>query len=358
MSEPVVTSSAADYRPPEAVEVSTQHSNHTLANHSTHSNHMNQPGESPLGQSLEPLVCAACDGKLGPIRWFKSTWQRGGGSTGFATFRLENGSSLDAVVKLPVGYTELKWTRALGATDGPTPTPTPRVLASGTSLGPYDLGWLVIERVPGRPLAAELSERDVHDMLAAAAQVQMLLGRHGPVTGAAPKQDFAKMIEKSKDAVRRGQLVTGHEAHLWATALRHVAHALPALLTRWNARPMNSWCHGDLHAGNAMRRADGSCVLIDLALVHPGHWVEDAIYFERVYWGHEAYLHGIHVVSELAAQRRRLGLPCDGDYGMIAAVRRVLSAAAAPALMEREGNPKYLHAALAIIDRYLPMVGH
>lgn len=346
MSEPVATSPAAEFKPP------------TEGAERSHHDHQN----GPLGQTLEPHVGAACDGRLGPIRWFKSTWQRGGGSTGFAMFRTDGAGPIEAVVKLPVGYTELKWTRVLGGESWQSPvsaeSPTPRVLASGFSLGHYDLGWLVIERVPGKPLAAELSEQDVHDMLGAAARVQMLAGRHSPPAAPQPSPDYARMIDRSKEAVRRGQLVTGHEAHQWLTALRHVAHALPALMTRWNARPINSWCHGDLHAGNAMRRADGSCVLIDLALVHPGHWVEDAIYFERVYWGHEEYLHRIHVVKELAAQRRRLDLPCDGDYGMVAAVKRVLAAACAPALMEREGNMKYLHAALGIIDRYLPMVGH
>lgn len=311
-------------------------------------------GLAMLARSLEPALIHACDGKLSPIRWFRSDWQRGGGSTGFATFHHDSGP-IDVVVKLPVGSNELKWTRLLGqSADGPTP----RVLAHGASLGEYDLAWLVLERLPGRPLAAELTERDVHDMLHTCARVQSHCARHAPPAAAPTVQDFAKTIEQSKEAIKRGQLVTGHEQARWETALRHVKHSLVPLLTRWNARAINSWCHGDLHAGNAMRRAGGACVLIDLALVHPGHWVEDAIYFERVYWGHEEYLHKQHIVSLMAAKRRELGLPCDDDYGMLAAVRRVLSAAGAPALMEREGNKKYLHAALEIIERYWPMVGH
>jgi len=143
---------------------------------------------------------------------------------------------------------------------------------------------------------------------------------------------------------------------------------LPHLVGLWAMRPINAWCHGDLHPGNAMRRdlvgAGGSgegrapCVLIDLALVHPGHWVEDAIYLERQFWGKPEGLFGIHIVSLLAKFRREAGLKTDGDYGLVANVRRVLMAACAPAHLAAEGNPKYLHAALETIDRVLPQVAH
>jgi aminoglycoside phosphotransferase (APT) family kinase protein len=125
------------------------------------------------------------------------------------------------------------------------------------------------------------------------------------------------------------------------------------------------WCHGDLHPGNAMRRRDTengfgrpACVLIDLALVHAGHWVEDAIYLERQLWAHPEGLFGIHPVSLLARYRRELGLPTSGDYGAVANLRRLLSAACAPVYLEHDGSPKYLHAALETIDRLLPQVAH
>ncbi len=46
------------------------------------------------------------------------------------------------------------------------------------------------------------------------------------------------------------------------------------------------------------------CVLVDLALVHPGHWVEDALYLERQYWGHSDLLKGVKPASELARLRQ------------------------------------------------------
>jgi hypothetical protein len=93
---------------------------------------------------------------------------------------------------------------------------------------------------------------------------------------------------------------------------------------------------------------------VDLALVHPGNWVEDALYLERQYWGHSELLHGVKPLSTLAKFRRERGLPTDECYADLATVRRVLMAACAPALIEREGNPKYLHAALDLIERFLP----
>lgn len=63
----------------------------------------------------------------------------------------------------------------------------------------------------------------------------------------------------------------------------------------WESRPRDTWCHGDLHPGNAMRRdlgngQRGRCVLLDLAFVHPGHWVEDAVYIERQFWARPSCL--------------------------------------------------------------------
>jgi len=75
---------------------------------------------------------------------------------------------------------------------------------------------------------------------------------------------------------------------------------------------------------------------------------------ERQYWGHTELLHGVKPVSALAKLRRERGLPTDDQYAELCHARRVLMAACAPALLEREGNPKYLHAALELIERFLP----
>ena len=38
-----------------------------------------------------------------------------------------------------------------------------------------------------------------------------------------------------------------------------------------------------------------------------GHWVEDAIYLERIYWAHPEKLCGVKPVKALAKALRRLG---------------------------------------------------
>jgi len=123
---------------------------------------------------------------------------------------------------------------------------------------------------------------------------------------------------------------------------------------------LDTWCHGDVHPGNVLRRGEhGQLVLIDLGLVHPGHWIEDALYLERQYWGHEDWLGGVKPVSILGRLRREAGLPMDGDYGELANIRRVMMAACVPAVVDREGsNTKYLRHALDLIERLLPQIPH
>jgi hypothetical protein len=323
---------------------------------------------SSLGPALEPVLAATCEGmgrRLSPVRWFRSDWQRGGGSTGLATLSGEFGE-VEVVVKLPVGPVEHHWTVALGGGAGDEAGPTPRVYAAGTSLGGYDLGWLVMERLAGVPLAAGLNEQGVSDLLRAAdgmhhraAAVVGGVGRTGRAGDAEawarqPREpDWEKAIGLSREVARRGSIP---EAQKWNSTLKDVHRLLPTLTARWAARPINTWCHGDLHGGNAMRRGSGACVLIDLALVHPGHWIEDGLYLERVYWGRPEGLCGVNPVSTLAALRKAAGLHNTEDYALLANTRRVMSAAAAPGLVEREGNTKYLHHAIGVIHKLLTSV--
>jgi hypothetical protein len=339
-----------------------------------------------LGPALEPALCEAVrerGGTLSGVRWFRSDWQRGGGATAFATFTDADGRSRAAVAKLPVGPSELRWTLALG-TDASDPAEwcTPRVLASGDSLGGYDLGWLVLERLSGESMSHHADADGVHAMLRACAMFQSRAARARPPSDeptASP--DFDALVDKSREVIRRSDIA---ETTAWSVELRHAHKAMPMLLSKWRSREINAWCHGDCHVGNAMLRVPtgtvpsgpavngpggnghaqacllptASIVLIDLALVHTGHWVEDAVYLERTMWGRPGALDGVHAVKELAAARRALGLACDGDYGMIANVKRALHAAIAPALLEREGNPRYLSAALEVLRRTLPQVAH
>lgn len=123
--------------------------------------------------------------------------------------------------------------------------------------------------------------------------------------------------------------------------------------------PLNTWCHGDFHGGNAMRRfgATRGCVLIDLALVHPGHWLEDALYLERQFWAKPELLHGIKPVTVLGRLHRERGMP-DPGYVDLANIRRVLMASTALSFVSAEGHPKYLHACLETVEKLLPQLPH
>lgn len=96
--------------------------------------------------------------------------------------------------------------------------------------------------------------------------------------------------------------------------------------------------------------------MIDLALVHSGHWIEDALYLERLFWGQQERLCGVRPVQDLARLRKQRGLNGTEDHGLLANARRVLMAACVPAFLAHEGHPRYVAAALEILERTLPVV--
>lgn len=319
-------------------------------------------GHTPLAQALAPALVRECggDGRLSNLTWFRSDQQRGGGTTASAVLRGDDGREAPVIVKLPVGYQEWKWTTRLAALQEQDERPvTPRVLKCGLELGGHDLAWLVIERLPGKTIGNSMDEGTVRGVLEACARLQQLCPQVEDASAREPRRtDWEMMMRRSRDALHRGTVLSPHDAQVWNNELKAVHRVLPALLARWEARSKVDWCHGDLHGGNAVRDEHGRVVLIDLALVHAGHWIEDSLYFERVYWGNPGAMCGVNPLKELALHRRELGLNCEGDYGRLAAVRRVLTASCAPALIEREGNKAYLDAALEIIRKNLAMASH
>ena len=315
-----------------------------------------------LSHGLGPALIDACGGeqRLKNLAWFRSEQQRGGGSTASAVLISDDGAEQPVIIKLPVGYQEWKWTTKLAELQRLDERPiTPRVLKSGLELGGHDLAWLVIERLPGRTLGNHMDEATVRRLLSACARFQQLCARVDAASVSRPRDvNWELMMRRSRDALHRGAVLAPHDAQIWNNELKAVHRVLPTLLARWNARTTIDWCHGDLHGGNAIRCENGGVVLIDMGLVHTGHWIEDALYLERVFWANPAGLCGVNTLKDLALHRRELGLHCDGDYGRLASVRRVLTASCAPALIEREGNKAYLDAALEIIRKNLPMASH
>jgi len=308
-----------------------------------------------LGPQLEPALVHACDGRLRDIEWFRTDWQRGGSATAHAVVEDDDGQRREVVVKLPVGPKEFRFATTLGRTDAPTP----RIAHAGTEVGGYDLAWLVMERLPGNPLAAHLHRQVFDDLASAAAGFYRHAGEAWPVARGPEPFDWATLIARSRELVK---VESANESQSWSHALRDVQKHLGHILAKWNARDFNSWCHGDLHGGNAMHRPDGSawgpgcCVLFDFAEVHAGHWVEDAVYLEKLYWAKPEVLDGAKPVSLIAKARRAEGLDTSDDYAGLANIRRLLGAAAAPALNRRDAHPRFLHAALEMLHKLMPQV--
>lgn len=308
-----------------------------------------------LAHMLAPALRQACGERIGEIRWFQSDWQRGGAATGYAPYSGDNGET-EVVIKLPVGPVEYRFTKALCD----TAAPTPRLAAHGEELAGYDLAWLVMERLPGDPLSLELHDEVLSDLAHAAAGFYGHTHAVGPAGKPKKVPDWSALLDKARDALRDHDVA---DSQRWKNAVKHVHRALPILVARWESRAITGWCHGDLHPGNAMRRPENSpwgpacCVLLDLAEVHPGHWVEDAVYLERLYWARPEALHGAKPVKLLAKARKAAGLETCDDYAELANLRRTLVAACVPAFLQREGHPKYVAAALEVLERTLPQVG-
>lgn len=333
-----------------------------------------------LAHTLDPVLHDECrdhhHGTLGPISWFKVSWQHSGAATGFAQWTFATGKTVPVMVKLPVGPTEHRWTCQLGAIDEQAIAEwdhvsgrcrvTPRVLASGTTLGGYDLAWLVMERLGGGTLrsgSGAISERSLHDMLTTLDGFHAACSLRQEPSGTGKVEDWHKLLGRARDMVKQGAVP---EEQRWNEALKRVGKYADTLISLWHLRPMNTWCHGDFHPGNSLLREGCTedqacrhgCVLIDLALVHVGHWVEDALYLERLFWARPDLLGSIKPVSLLAKLRRERGIHATENYSDLANARRVLMAATSPAFVLAEGHPRYLRAAVEVIEKYLPLLPH
>lgn len=347
--------------------------------------------DDSLAAALEPVLRETCGGRLSKLEWFRSTWQSSGASTGFGTYTTDDGVQHPVCVKLPVGPNEYRWTTGVCEhytrthPDAPDELPTLRVYAHGVELGGYDLAWLIVERLPGHTLTSDTSKTCIQDLLRATARWYALAAQLRPVGDPPAPPDWEAQLHKAREALKNSDI---EEPQRWNYVLKNVHKILDRLAQRWAARPINTWCHGDLHPGNVMRRqpthpapgapsasispggngATGAehgapCVLMDLAFVHAGHWVEDAVYLERLHWHRPEALHGVKPVQTLAKLRKEFGLAhadhASGDHedhGTLANIRRVLMAATTPAFLHREGNPKYVRAALEKLETLLPLV--
>ncbi len=306
-----------------------------------------------LGPQLQPSLEQACNGALQNIHWFRTDWQRGGAATAIAEWHCD-GQARKVVVKLPVGPTELKFHTALAKTDAPVP----RIAASGTELGGYDFAWIVMELLPGDPIGAHIGKQSFRLICDAVGAFYAHAERAFPI-GAATPTDWEALLEKARTATHDNPIPNAQQ---WSNAIKKTHRALPRLQREWRARPINTWCHGDLHPANAMLRKKGSpwgeeqCVLIDFAQIRPGHWVEDAVYLERLHWARPDVLKGVKTTSLIAKARKNNGLENDEGYAELGNIRRVMIASCVPAFLHREGHPAYLDGALGVLEKLLPIV--
>lgn len=292
------------------------------------------------------MLVNACDGRLGEITWFKTDWQRGGAATGASTWRLDDEDQpRKVVIKLPVVQRELLWTRRMQQPSSESEPVAPRLFASDETLGGYDLAWIIVERFAHGPLGAHWHDDHITRLVDAAVRFHALADTF--------EIDQPPRVEAWHDLISEAaqNVKVNHIAHqqAWINTLKALRHRLDKVVAEWEARDTRHWLHGDLHLANAMSRValdHGPVCLIDMAEVHVGHWIEDAVYLERQLWAKPDRLKAHKPVKEMAAARKKAGLSCHDEYPRLAMIRRALLAATAPRFIKSEGHPAYLEACL------------
>ena len=302
---------------------------------------------SSLASSLEPVLRKQTNNRVDNIHWFRTDWQRGGAATGFATWDSGDGQ-LEVVIKLPVNQRELLWTRKMQKPNGVVPL----LLASGEELNGYDLTWMIIERFPVGPLGKHWESNNIERIAEAAARFTNAASEF-PVDQDGRREDWDSLLKSAKISVRKNHI---ENESTWKKSHSLLSKKLHYFMDIWRARRIDQWLHGDLHLANAMCRDDSpeaKVALIDLAEVHAGHWIEDAVYLERQLWGHKSRLKATKPVPAMAAARKNLGMRVDDDYSILVDVRRLMLAATAPAFMQSEGDPRYLASCLIQLQNAL-----
>lgn len=300
----------------------------------------------PFGSALEPVLRSYCEDRLSPIRWFRTDWQRGGALTGYATWINDDERQVEVVVKLPVPPIERLWLHRLQSfTDV-----VPHLYAHGDTLNGYDMAWLVLERMPHGPLGASWGGSEFNLLVQAAGRFYAAAAEF-PVNGHNPRtKDWRAIFERAREVVHLHDVAFEQR---WNRALKRVHRRLNDWIKRWEDRPRHHWCHGDLHPGNAMTRKaapDGPAVLLDFARAHVGHWVEDAVYLEHLFWARRQRLGDRRLCSMIAKERKRAGLSVEADWPQWASVERALLAMSTPAMLEHDGDPHHVQAALEVLE--------
>ncbi len=303
-------------------------------------------GDGAFGTLLEPMLRKICDDRLSAITWFRTEWQRGGALTGYAVFRDDADREQPVVIKMPVPPCERHWLVQLTPHDDVGP----HVYAHGDMIGGYDLAWVVMERLPHGPLNSDWGGAEFDLLVDAVGRFYRAAADHAPV-GEPVQRDWEHVLDVARQKVRQNTLP---EQPRWTKALKKAQRKLKPWTERWLDRPIHHWRHGDLHLGNAMTRTEapgGPAVLFDFANTRVGHWVEDAVYFEHIYWSRPQRLEGRKLCKAIARRRKELGLEVESDWAELAEVKRALLAMSTPTKLEHFGDPVHVIAALDVLER-------
>jgi aminoglycoside phosphotransferase (APT) family kinase protein len=163
------------------------------------------------------------------------------------------------------------------------------------------------------------------------------------------------MLERTKVSLEDNTLPQHDQ---WIDGLKRAESNWTQIVALWRSREPIHWVHGDLHMGNAMQRDDGGVCLVDLAEVRPGHWIEDALYLERMYWAREDRIAQDDPLGAMIEERTRLGLDNGKRIEDLAMARRILLAATTPAFLAHEGAHKHLNACLRVLQEGLEAWAH
>lgn len=332
--------------PPGTDPASTQHNPPATQVESPALNGSTSPGgDVPFGGALEPVLLEQCQGRLTPVTWFRTDWQRGGAATGYSAWTDEQGVSHPAVVKLPVTPGERQWLARLQDFDHIAP----RLYAHGEQLGGYDIAWVVMERLVEGPLGAAWGGIEFDLLIESVGRFYAAASSFKPDRPALAK-DWNAILKQARDNIRDKSL---EHAQRWTNALKKAQKKLPKWIDTWSQRDTSGWCHGDLHLGNAMTRTpapEGPALLFDYAETRPGHWLEDAVPFEQLYWSRRDRLDGRKLCSLIAKERKKHDLPVEPDWPQLASVKRALVALSTPAKLHIAGNAAHVQAALEVLE--------
>lgn len=313
----------------------------------------NTISDDAFGAILHHGLLRLHDGRLRDLNWFRTDWQRGGALTGYAVYDNDAGEACDVVVKIPVPPQERDWLIRTQPEAHEFGDIAPKLYAYGDSVGTFDFAWLIMEKLKHGPMDHHWNGAEF-DMLVETICKFYAVSKAHPVKAEAKEQDWEGLIERSRKKVKEQY---PQHAQTWNQLMKRARKKMKKILRVWGERDLNHWRHGDVHLGNAMTREPapaGPALIFDFALARTGHWVEDAVYFEHLYWADPDRLGGRELVKMFAAGRKQYGLKVGAKYPLYADIRRVMLAATAPVSVMGAGNIRFIQAAMERLEALLP----